>query len=391
MTAIEVEVGQLAGPGLAPPPDVPEILSNVPGTYPFGVWQRRHPALIAQIADAHLYPPAARAALDALRDETLHGVITALPRTAHDWLTWAVWCGDHLGKRWQDAPFLWAEAYFYRRLLDAVGYFTPGPWFWMDPFGFLKSEDLRGYAPELLPSDLPDEERSRALLLGSVHGNLADLGFTAGDTVTTGDSADLVADDSAVVWSLLRPDAGLKLVLVADNAGREIIADLTLIDHLLATGRTATVTVHVKPHPTFVSDAVTADVHTALGLLPGPVATRLRTAAERGRLSIATHAFYCAPYSYHRTPPDLAAAFRAADLTILKGDLNYRRLVGDRHWPPTTPFATAAGYFPSPVVSLRTLKSDALVGVARSTVDALDAAGTPWRTTATHALIQAHP
>ncbi|GAA1761469.1 damage-control phosphatase ARMT1 family protein [Luedemannella helvata] len=368
--------------------DVPEILSNVPGTYPYGVWRRRHPRLLARIRDAHLYPPHLRDALDALCEETVQGVITALPRTAHDHGTWDAWCREHLGKPWPDAPFLWAEGYFYRRLLEAVDYFRPGPWFGHDPFGFLKTEDLQGYAPEPLDDDLPEPERAQQLLLGSLWGNLNDLGFKVGGEHAGADAVGLVADESAAVWGVLRRDAGLALVVVADNAGQEIIADLILIDFLLATGRAGTVALHVKPQPTFVSDATTSDVHTALRLLPAPVADRLRAAAGAGRLTLDTHAFYCAPYPYDRAPADLLATFAAADLTILKGDLNYRRLVGDRHWPATTPIVTAAGYFPGRFVTLRTLKSDALVGVAPDTLAALDATGEPWRTTATHALVQ---
>jgi len=48
-------------------------------------------------------------------------------------------------------------------------------------------------------------------------------------------------------------------------------------------------------------------------------------------------------------PADLRTELADAAVTILKGDLNYRRLVGDRHWPPTTPFAAVADHFPSPV------------------------------------------
>ncbi|GAA1792207.1 damage-control phosphatase ARMT1 family protein [Luedemannella flava] len=359
----------------------PEIRSNVPGTYPYGVWRRRHPRLLAQIRDAHLYPPAIRDAIDALSDETTDGVMTPLPRTAHDHATWNGWGREHFGAPWPDAPFLWAEAYFYRRLLEAVEYFRPGPWAGVDPFDFLKTEDLEKYAPEHVEGE--------ALLLASLWGNLNDLGFKAGADLPETAAVGLVADDSTEVWSILRPDAGLALVVVADNAGAEIIADLALIDHLLATDRARTVTLHIKPHPTFVSDAVTADVHTALRLLPAEVTDRLRAASAAGRFALATHAFYCAPYSYHHAPADLAATFAAADLTILKGDLNYRRLVGDRHWPATTPFVTAAAYFPGPVVTLRTLKSDALVGLTEATLGALDATGEAWRTTATHALIQA--
>ncbi|MDQ0772488.1 hypothetical protein QF026_000954 [Streptomyces aurantiacus] len=87
-------------------------------------------------------------------------------------------------------------------------------------------------------------------------------------------------------------------------------------------------------------------------------------------------------------PADLREDFASATLTVMKGDLNYRRLVGDRHWPATTPFSEATAYFPGPVAALRTLKSDVVTGLAPSTLEALDAGAAAWRTSGTHALVQ---
>jgi hypothetical protein len=74
----------------------------------------------------------------------------------------------------------------------------------------------------------------------------------------------------------------------------------------------------------------------------------------------------------------------------VKGDLNYRRLVGDRAWPPTTPFATVVSYFPGPVAALRTLKSDVLTGIDATKLAELDGSGPRWRTDGSHGLIQFH-
>lgn len=108
-----------------------------------------------------------------------------------------------------------------------------------------------------------------------------------------------------------------------------------------------------------------------------------------GRLRLCTHEFYCAPWDYRRMPADLAGEFAQASLTILKGDLNYRRLTGDRAWPPDTPFAGVVDYFPGPVAVLRTLKSDVVTGLSPATVAELDATGQRWRTDGNHAVIQA--
>jgi hypothetical protein len=63
--------------------------------------------------------------------------------------------------------------------------------------------------------------------------------------------------------------------------------------------------------------------------------------------------------------------------------------VGDRRWPPTTPFQEATAWFPGPVAALRTLKSDVITGLSAATEAALEAAEDGrWRTSGTHALIQ---
>src|SRR5262249_60473711 len=84
----------------------------------------------------------------------------------------------------------------------------------------------------------------------------------------------------------------------------------------------------------------------------------------------------------------LAAQLDLAPVPILKGALPYRRLVGDRDWPPVTRFADVAAYFPGPVATLRTLKSEVITGLNPATVADLDATGQPWRTDGNHGLIQ---
>lgn len=57
------------------------------------------------------------------------------------------------------------------------------------------------------------------------------------------------------------------------------------------------------------------------------------------------------------TAPDLAADLNESSLVILKGDLNYRKLLADRQWPYSTGVHEACGNFLGvPYLSLRTLK-----------------------------------
>jgi hypothetical protein len=393
---------QDAPPGLAPELP-PELLNNDPRGYAWSVWHDRTPKLVTQIRDAHPYGPAQRDALDALLTEIFSGVMQPLGRDARDHAIWDAWGAEYFGQPWLDAPFLWSESYFYRRLLGAVGFFEPGPWRGVDPFEYLKTAELRDPAlePDLAALDdlqrLPAPEQGQAKLMASLWGNRADLSFRIGQSPGSGDpgSAELIADHSADLWAALGPDSNA--VLVTDNAGRELLADLVLADHLFQNGYASTLALHVKPSPYYVSDATTADVLAGLRRLAdtqgsaAQIAARLRAALGQGRLSLETHEFYCAPWSYHRMPAGLAARFAPASLTILKGDLNYRRLVGDRDWPPTTPFGSVVAYFPGPVAALRTLKSDVVTGLHPAVVASLDATGKPWRTDGNYALLQVQP
>ncbi|BFO16552.1 hypothetical protein SHKM778_29400 [Streptomyces sp. KM77-8] len=201
-----------------------------------------------------------------------------LPADAHDRERWQTWGTDsYAGRSWFAVPWLWSESWFYRRLLDAVGYFAPGPWQGVDLFRPSKLAELGSPATdeELAALDdltgRPEHERARALLHGSLWGNRADLGFRLSAEGAEEKAAvpALVADDSERLWSLLAASGTGTLCLVADNAGRELVPDLLLIAHLLAHGRIGRAVLHIKPYPYYVSDATTADVLDAVRRLTG--------------------------------------------------------------------------------------------------------------------------
>ncbi|MBV9022319.1 MAG: protein-glutamate O-methyltransferase family protein [Streptomycetaceae bacterium] len=381
----------------------PVITSETPGSFAWSVLHKRHPALIQQVRDAFPYTPEQHQALDALLEEITDGVIEPLPVGAHGEREWAEWGKGYFGRSWFEVPFLWAESYFYRKLLGAVGYFKPVPWQGIDPFAPFKRAELRGsaVAEELAAlddlADLPPGDQDRAVLLGALWGNRADLGFRISSGEVEESAGNLIVDDSAQLWDRLGSSPNATVCLVADNAGRELIPDLILIDHLLQTGRATHVVLHVKPYAYYVSDATMADVIDCLRRLTeapgraGQIGGRLWDAMGSGRLDVRAHSFSCAPLPYAEMPADLRADFAQATLTIFKGDLNYRRLVGDQLWPATTSFTDRTCYFPGSVIALRTLKSDVIVGLDAQTLATLEATEEAWRTSGTHAVIQGRP
>jgi hypothetical protein len=388
-----------------PPPAIAVITAADPAEFAYTVFHDRHPRLFAQVRDALPYGPEQLGALHRLEAETLTGLLEPLDpldpqvAAAGDLPEWAEWGAAYFGSglRWTDAPFLWSESYFYRRILSATGYFT-GPWRGVDPFGPMKSAGLAGNAvdQELAAysalAEMGPAERDSALLHACVSGNQADLGFQLVAGAPAGVS--LLVDDTAAIWAHLDGREPGAVNLVADNAAEELLPDLLLIEHLITTGRATNATVYLKPRPYYVSDAMTQDAVSALRRLAaapglaGEAGRRLWQYCTDGRLVFSAPDFFCAPLDFRSLPREVVASIGAATLTFVKGDLNYRRLVGDRLWPATTPFAELTAYLPGPVAALRTCKSDVAVGLTEALVAELDAASPGWRFGGKHAVIQ---
>src|SRR5919107_1378621 len=386
------------------PVDVAPITGSQPGSFAHQVIRERHPAIIQDLQDTYPYPRPQHALLDELAHETLHGNITRLPYTARDRGYWNASGDAFYGRRWTDVPFLWAENYFYRRILEALRYFERGPWHRLDPFRAKKTSELHDHRVSALleqldaAAPLADADAFAALLHGAVWGNKADLGFEmslqATGAATTDDPApQLLVDDTTVAWTYLTEHQPRSIIVIADNAGPELICDLLLIDFLLR-DPDRTIEIHLKPNPYYVSDATPADLLDTLRLLAGAgsaarhVAARLADHMRADALRLDTDPFYCKPERLTNAPAHLRERYAATDLVITKGDLNYRRLVGDTHHDPTTPFADACGDFPSRLLALRTLKSDVIVGLDADTLAAQDATNTAWRTNGSRAVVQ---
>jgi hypothetical protein len=173
--------------------------------------------------------------------------------------------------------------------------------------------------------------------------------------------------------------------VLVDNAGFEFVSDLCVADFLLRSDAARRVRLHLKVHPMFVSDAMIKDVHETLAFLAADghpevqaLAGRLQGALDAGRLQLREHLFFTSPLPFWEMPPALRQALGEADLVISKGDANYRRLLGDRHWDATASFAEIVRYFPAPLLALRTLKSEIVAGLPPGRAEATAAQDPDW-------------
>jgi damage-control phosphatase, subfamily III len=198
---------------------------------------------------------------------------------------------------------------------------------------------------------------------------------------------------------LLNFDVCIEIIL--DNAGFELLTDLCLADFLVSKGLCSRVIFHVKSFPWFVSDATKIDFFWLLEQLSQSsaspvwqlVSQRWREHLRNGQWKLQTHRFFTLPYDYSHMQDissELYYTMSQSSLLIFKGDLNYRKLVGDRRWPLTEPFARALGNFhPTSLVALRTCKADVQVELDMNLVEQVTKLDPKWMVNGKWAVVQA--
>ncbi len=395
----------------------PPMTGAAPDSFAHHTITVRWPTIARRVLADEPWPPETVTRIQALIADLPHGEIRPLVDPgAPDLADWRALLEPLLGQPWLTIPWLTGEFYFYRLLLAATGYFQPGPGQGQDPFARQKAASLAAAAPTVaavLPALEPETRWSpatlRRLLALALWGNQADLslrpdGPTPDLALPAGDQGSLSADladaqilhdDRPALLEWLAANRPVRLALIADNAGQELVGDLILVDYLLRSGSAYRVQLLLKAQPTFVSDATAADLRLTLAFLglageaAAGLARRLTAARAAGRLVVDDHPFWVSPRPFWEMPVVVRQHLALADLVIGKGDANYRRLLGDRHWPFTTPFPAVAGYFPAPLLALRTVKSELAAGLAAATIRRVAAADPDWLTNGQWGLIQA--
>mmetsp|Transcript_14082 Transcript_14082/g.44810 ORF Transcript_14082/g.44810 Transcript_14082/m.44810 type:complete len:248 (+) Transcript_14082:858-1601(+) len=213
-------------------------------------------------------------------------------------------------------------------------------------------------------------------------------------------NSNLLWDDSDKVWANLaaaRGAGGKRCDIIVDNAGFELFADLCLADYLVAAGCAKPLVLQLKAHPTFVSDAMDKDVMHMVTALEASGAThpaaaelgaRWRQRIESGEWVLKENFFWVQPMPFWEMPDDVAAELSTSSIVFVKGDANYRRLLGDRHWKLDTPFCDVAGYFPTAVVPLRTLKAELGCGMPKAETDRAAEEDDSWLVNGRYGVVQ---
>jgi hypothetical protein len=286
----------------------------------------------------------------------LHAIARAVEANApmvldlHDWPIpgWESLPARVNGKRPTDASFFDFEYWLYFRILKAVHYQERRG----DPFRATKHRDLERHIHWAEQAIQKTQTFAEALNL-SLDANAHDLSQVNGPSQSHDVGREVLQ---------IEPAGIRRLNIIADNFGGEFVADLLLATVAAEAG--IEVVVHVKHLPMFVSDTTTDDVVILFDrLTPGTAfARRLQAEVKRGSLRVTSNSFWSAPLFMDEVPLEELDAGEGV-LTILKGDLNFRRAIGDVTVPIETPFETLAVLPAAPMLALRSIKSYCVAGM----------------------------
>lgn len=213
----------------------------------------------------------------------------------------------------------------------------------------------------------------------------------------------ILVNDTEKVWNLLKEanetSSHVHIHFVLDNAGYELFCDFCLLHFLTATKLVKSISIYVKRIPWFVSDTLVKDIDCMLETMSNSNQEILKNISKQwhsnissGLWTVENEIFWTLPHDFSEmssVDPKLYAKLSQGNLIVFKGDLNYRKLTGDRQWDETTPFTTTLNKFlPTSLVSLRTIKADVVVGLQAGTSERLNNRSLNWRFSGEYALIQ---
>jgi len=364
----------------------PSINGTKPGSWSQISVKDRLPAIARRVIEENQFSSQINTSLRQLEEDIPKQPIRQLlDQEAPDHKAWQKFIQPYLGKDWLVVPWFFVETYFFRRIIEAVDYFKLK----QDPFAYQKQQGLEktkadtaslaGFLAERLENPGKLENVLRDGFYFSLWGNQADLSLWPAGSATDPRSDSkkslkeyLLANDIRQVLRIFNK-AGQRVErvdIMLDNAGFELVSDLALVDILLNHQFADQVILHVKVHPTFVSDVIEDDLGKTVQFLIGSddnntaqLGKRLESLLHDDRIRAKGHYYWNSPLPMWDLPRDIRDDLKKSSLLISKGDANYRRILGDREWDFTEGFHRAVDYLSVPLVALRILKSELAVGL----------------------------
>lgn len=270
---------------------------------------------------------------------------------------------------WLDSPWLAVECLCYIEIQRITNHLKIDLFYYLKDLALLHSK-----ATILFISSTLLQSQLEQLLILSLWGNLSDLSLSF-DTPQLPDTNERIISNhsSKVIPVLLRAKV---ISIVLDNSGLELYCDLCLLS-FLTRSLGIQVNIYVKSFPWFVSDTTTSDIHTLFAFcseigLESQV-LEMQTFLKEKKWIIIDDPFFTTSISYRSMPLKLREDLALSDLVIMKGDLNYRKLIDDRKYPMIKGLDEVIDEIPLnfPCLLLRVCKSDCCIGLEESILENL--------------------
>ncbi|XP_072397023.1 damage-control phosphatase ARMT1-like [Diabrotica undecimpunctata] len=269
-------------------------------------------------------------------------------------------------------------------------------------------ENMSEYVIHVLNNQNPaDQNEFINMLKLNLWGNKCDLSLSLGkasDMSSLFDTAALdpyiLCDHSKQIWEAISTDKSSDIIdIVFDNSGYEVFTDLCVADYIITKGLAKSMRLYVKTIPWFISDVMVHDFHWTINQLKASENDNLQVLGQRwskyiedGIWTIVASNFWTLPYDFTYMAdidPQLYKKLGEAKAVFFKGDLNYRKLFGEKNWDPTTSVETGLQSFhPSKLCIIRTIKADIVVGIPNGIAEEIEAKDPKWMHSGEYGVIQ---
>lgn len=257
------------------------------------------------------------------------------------------------------------------------------------------------------PSDL--EESFTRILKLDLWGNRCDLSISAGKEIKQNGNPFLqidtlnpfiLVDRSKDIWNcIINGGSNQTIDFILDNAGYELFTDLVLAGFLLDNQLASKIRFHIKAIPWFISDVNAFDFHWTIKTMAEHEDVNLSSFGKKldayknaGKIVLIENEYFwtgpCEFYRMKEVDCKLYDDLSTADLLIFKGDLNYRKLLGDFNWSFDSTFETVLrGFRPTNLCALRTVKADIVCEVDLNVSNELSKNDPMWMETGQYGCI----
>jgi len=166
-----------------------------------------------------------------------------------------------------------------------------------------------------------------------------------------------------------------RIDIVIDQVGHGLVADLLLAHVLITNNICDIVRFHTRAYPCGIYGATIIDITGHIEQMADPQKANdiwsvhhfgdaLRQHVFKGNFEFVDDSFWCDFTPFWDMPDHIQERLAGSKLVFVKGDANYRRLLGERQWPLDTLAADVLSYWPVPVCALRTFKAEIGCGVS---------------------------